>query len=149
MFNEVLDFCTYIYYHDLCTYESEVMKMSPRTGRPTEDPRTERLEIRLTKTERDSLEELATKLKLNLRDTLSKALELLGKTEDYFETGQLLDAIVIKSIILKKLRGEKPDFLTDEEWNDRLQSYEEKLKKSDGQIMSNANMIADLLSSRK
>lgn len=119
--------------------------MSPRTGRPTDNPRKERLEIRLSQSERESLERLAIKLGLSLTNTILKALELLNKTEEYHETGQLLDAIVVKSMFLRKIQEPKPEFITDDDWNKRLKTYKEQLSKSDRQIVFNANEVAKLI----
>lgn len=51
--------------------------MSPRTGRPTDNPRTERLEIRLTKQQAQDIEECAEALKVNRTEAIIKGIELL------------------------------------------------------------------------
>lgn len=51
--------------------------MSPRTGRPTDNPKTERLEIRLTKQQAQDIEECAELLKINRTEAIIKGIELL------------------------------------------------------------------------
>lgn len=51
--------------------------MSPRTGRPTDNPKTERLEIRLTKQQAQDIEECAEELKVNRTEAIIKGIELL------------------------------------------------------------------------
>ena len=51
--------------------------MSPRTGRPTDNPKTERLEIRLTKQQTQDIEECAEALKVKRTEAIIKGIELL------------------------------------------------------------------------
>ena len=50
----MLDFSVHIYYN-LCVLKSEVIEMSPRTGRPTENPKNDIIKIRATKDDREKL----------------------------------------------------------------------------------------------
>lgn len=52
-------------------------RVSPRTGRPTVNPKTERLEIRLTKQQAQDIEECAEVLKVNRTEAIIKGIELL------------------------------------------------------------------------
>ena len=49
-------------------------KLSPRTGRPTDNPKNTRLEIRLADDEKDMLEECCKKTKLSKSDVLRLGL---------------------------------------------------------------------------
>ena len=82
-----IDFCTYISYY-LCTdIIKVVMNVSPRTGRPTDDPKTKRVEIRLSSLDAEKLEYCCDTLNLSkaevIRDGINniyqKALELSKK----------------------------------------------------------------------
>lgn len=59
-------------------------KMSPRTGRPTDNPKKVRLEIRLTEEQSKMLTECAKDLDLTKTDVVVKGIEnihqLLGRT---------------------------------------------------------------------
>ena len=50
----VVDFCVHKCYY-LCVPKREVRNMSPRTGRPTENPKSEIIKIRATKEDREKL----------------------------------------------------------------------------------------------
>ena len=54
--------------------------MSPRTGRPTNSKKTERLEIRLTEQESNTLKECAEKLGVSKTEVINKGI-LLVKAE--------------------------------------------------------------------
>lgn len=51
--------------------------MSPRTGRPTANKKTERLEIRLTPDEAQILQECADKLHLTKTEVINKGVQLV------------------------------------------------------------------------
>jgi len=51
--------------------------MSPRTGRPTVNKKTERLEIRLTKEESELLKECSEALKVSKTDVINKGVRLV------------------------------------------------------------------------
>ena len=51
--------------------------MSPRTGRPTSNKKTERLEIRLTPDEAQLLQECADKLHLTKTEVINKGVQLV------------------------------------------------------------------------
>ena len=53
--------------------------MSPRTGRPTDNPRKIRLEIRLNEDENQLLKECTEKLNLTKTDVLMRGLEEVYK----------------------------------------------------------------------
>lgn len=56
--------------------------MSPRTGRPTTNKKTKRLEIRLTNDELNILEECATKLKVSKTEVINRGVWLLKSSLD-------------------------------------------------------------------
>lgn len=56
---------------------TEVIKLSPRTGRPTSDKKTERLEIRMTPDESRRLKDCAQKLGVTKTDVLNMGLSLV------------------------------------------------------------------------
>lgn len=51
--------------------------MSPRTGRPTANKKTERLEIRLTPDELELMEECSKTLNLSKTDVINKGIKLV------------------------------------------------------------------------
>lgn len=51
--------------------------MSPRTGRPTSNKRTERLEIRMTPDEAQLLQECADKLQVSKTEVIVKGIQLV------------------------------------------------------------------------
>lgn len=51
--------------------------MSPRTGRPTANKKTERLEIRLTPQELSTLEECADRLGINKTEVINKGVQMV------------------------------------------------------------------------
>ena len=51
--------------------------MSPRTGRPTANKKTERLEIRLTPDELELMEECSKILKTSKTDVITKGVKLV------------------------------------------------------------------------
>ncbi len=53
--------------------------MSPRTGRPTKDPKKIRLEIRLTQSQSDLLQNCADELNITRTDVINKGIELVKK----------------------------------------------------------------------
>ena len=70
-------------YYNYCTdNKSEVIPISPRTGRPhlpDNERKDIRLYLRLNESENKLLEELAEKLQLNKTQTVLKALALLAE----------------------------------------------------------------------
>lgn len=58
--------------------------MSPRTGRPPlqDEPRKEKLNIRLTKKEKGDIEYCSEKLNLSRTDTIMKGIGLIKKELD-------------------------------------------------------------------
>lgn len=51
--------------------------MSPRTGRPTSNKKTERLEIRLTPEEAQDLQECADRLNVSKTEAINKGVQLV------------------------------------------------------------------------
>ena len=51
--------------------------MSPRTGRPTSNKKTERLEIRLTPEEAQNLQECADRLNVSKTEVINKGVQLV------------------------------------------------------------------------
>lgn len=51
--------------------------MSPRTGRPTSNKKTERLEIRLTPEEAHDLQECADRLEISRTEVINKGVQLV------------------------------------------------------------------------
>lgn len=56
--------------------------MSPRTGRPTANKKTERLEIRLTPDELELMEECSRILNVNKTEVINKGVRLVRKEID-------------------------------------------------------------------
>ena len=74
--NFPLDFCPYTIYY-LSTGKSEVMNVSPRTGRPTTNKKTERLEIRLAPDEAQLLTECAERLQISKTAVINKGVRMV------------------------------------------------------------------------
>lgn len=51
--------------------------MSPRTGRPTSNKKTERLEIRMTPQESELLTECADRLEISKTEVINKGVQLV------------------------------------------------------------------------
>jgi hypothetical protein len=51
--------------------------MSPKTGRPTSNKKTERLEIRLTPEEAQDLQECADRLNVSKTEVINKGVQLV------------------------------------------------------------------------
>ena len=51
--------------------------MSPRTGRPTSNKKTERLEIRLTPEEAHDLQECADRLEISKTEVINKGVQMV------------------------------------------------------------------------
>ena len=56
---------------------SEVMKMSPKMGRPTSNKKTERFEVRMTQDEAQLLQECAERLEVSRTDVINKGVRLV------------------------------------------------------------------------
>ena len=75
-FQKSIDIRPYIIYY-ICTDEREVMKMSPKTGRPTSNKKTERFEVRMTPDEAQLLQECAERLEVSRTDVINKGVRLV------------------------------------------------------------------------
>ena len=74
-----LDFCTDIYYY-LCTDKrKEEKEVSPRTGRPTEDPKRKRFELRVSEKENEMLEFCMKETGMSRADVIRRGIELVYK----------------------------------------------------------------------
>lgn len=51
--------------------------MSPRTGRPTSNKKTERLEIRMTKDELKDLQDCSERMKISKTEVINKGVQLV------------------------------------------------------------------------
>ena len=51
--------------------------MSPRTGRPTDNKKTERIEIRMTPDEAQLLEDCAKRLQMSRTEVIMKGIQLV------------------------------------------------------------------------
>ena len=73
-----LDFWAYIIY-SICTPESEVIRVSPRTGRPPKgkESRTEKINIRVSKTEAQTIQDCADQLQASRTDAIMQGIHLL------------------------------------------------------------------------
>lgn len=72
--------------------------MSPRTGRPTENPKIERVEIRLTKGENKRLEELAKKCGMSKSDVLKCGIQLVELQKNNSEFEELSNCLIIREL---------------------------------------------------
>lgn len=69
-----IDFCVNVYYY-ICVNKSEVVKMSPRTGRPTSNPKTEEIKIRATKQDKELLKECCEVLSQTQYDVVMNGIK--------------------------------------------------------------------------
>lgn len=70
----VVDFWVHMYYY-LRVHRSEVITMSPRTGRPTQNPKNEIIKIRSTKEDREKLIYCCEKTGMTQYEVIIKGLE--------------------------------------------------------------------------
>lgn len=76
--------------------------MTPRTGRPpAENPKKDRITIRLTMFQQNVLNECAKKFGTTKADVLSRGLTLMEIEKDCEEARQLFDAIVVLQEVKK------------------------------------------------
>lgn len=77
--------------------------MSPRTGRPTSDPKNNRLEVRLTGKQDEDLEEMKKRIGTSKTEILMRGLELvkLQKANREFED-------LSNCLILRELQNDNP-----------------------------------------
>ena len=59
--------------------KSEVIIMSPRTGRPTENPRPNKLSIRISDEDKKILEDYCEKENVNRTEAISRGIKKLGE----------------------------------------------------------------------
>ena len=59
--------------------KSEVRKMCPRTGRPTNNPRPNKLSIRISDADKEILEKYCEKEKVNRTEAISRGIKKLDK----------------------------------------------------------------------
>ncbi len=74
----MLDIWSYIIY-DICTTISEVIALSPRTGRPPkgEQSRTKKITIRISEQESQKIQECADQLNATRTDAIVAGIDLL------------------------------------------------------------------------
>lgn len=78
--------------------------MSPRTGRPpVENPKLDRITVRLNEYEQGILEECTEHFKISNAEVMRRGLSLMEVAKDNEMARQLLDAIILlNEFILKK-----------------------------------------------
>lgn len=72
--------------------------MTPRTGRPTENPRIHRLEIRLSKYQNESLEKIASEIGTSKTDILMRGLQLVELQRENSEFEELSNCLLIREL---------------------------------------------------
>lgn len=72
--------------------------MSPRTGRPTENPRVHRLEIRLSAYQNDSLEKIAKQIGTSKTDILMRGLQLVELQRANRDFEDLSNCLIIREL---------------------------------------------------
>lgn len=82
--------------------------MSPRTGRPTQNPKCKRLEIRLSKSENERLETIASKIGTSKTDILMRGLQLVELQEHNKDFHELSNCLIIREL-------QKDNLLTDDD----------------------------------
>lgn len=76
-FNKPLDFCHDIYYIYVMTYKKGDDKVSPRTGRPTENPKQNRESFRLSDSDMEKLSLCIEKTGMTKTDVIRKGIDLV------------------------------------------------------------------------
>lgn len=77
--------------------------MSPRTGRPPiENPKSDRITVRLTENQQKILSECVEKLGTSKADIMCRGLHLMEIAKDSSEARQLFDAIEILNELVQK-----------------------------------------------
>lgn len=59
--------------------KSEVKKVSPRTGRPTDNPRPNKISIRISNEDKEILERYCEKEKVNKTEAISRGIRKLNE----------------------------------------------------------------------
>lgn len=59
--------------------KSEVKKVSPRTGRPTDNPRPNKISIRISNEDKEILERYCEKEKVNKTEAISRGIRKLDE----------------------------------------------------------------------
>lgn len=72
--------------------------MSPRTGRPTENPKIHRLEIRLTDEEDERIESLVKHFGTNKTEILMRGLQLVELQVENKNFQELSNALIIREL---------------------------------------------------
>lgn len=72
--------------------------MSPRTGRPTDNPKRQRLEIRLSEHESECLEKLALEIGTSKTDILMRGLQLVELQRCNREFEDLSNCLIIREL---------------------------------------------------
>jgi len=72
--------------------------MSPRTGRPTNNPKVHRLEIRMSDYENESLEKIASKIGTSKTDILMRGLQLIELQQANSEFAELSNCLLISEL---------------------------------------------------
>lgn len=70
--------------------------MSPRTGRPTNNPKRQRLEIRLSELENKRLEDVASQIGTSKTDILMRGLQLVELQRSNREFEDLSNCLIIR-----------------------------------------------------
>lgn len=68
-----------IIYNTIMPDKSEVRKMSPRTGRPTNNPRPNKLSIRISDEDKNILENYCERENVNRTEAISRGIKKLDK----------------------------------------------------------------------
>ena len=77
IFKNLLTFCAYYYILNVRT-ESEVMKMSPRTGRPeVENPMNDRIYVRVTREEKEKIMKFSSESGYSILELIRFGIEKL------------------------------------------------------------------------
>mgnify|MGYP004515047053 CR=1 FL=1 len=72
--------------------------MSPRTGRPTENPKMQRLEIRLTNEENERIQTLVEHFGTNKTEVLMRGLVLVELQVENKDFQELSNALIIREL---------------------------------------------------
>lgn len=77
--------------------------MSPRTGRPpTENPKSDRITVRLTEYQQEVLENCAKRIGTSKADIICRGLRLMEIEKDSREAQQLFDALDLLDMLVRK-----------------------------------------------
>lgn len=118
--------------------------MSPK-GRPTENPKTERLEIRMSKKEKEMLMQLKDEINESSTTLFISGINLLDDLKNQGDIRDLLNALWIRNDLLRCLAKDVNPAVPEKFQVIQKKSLELSLVRNHNQIVSELKKILDVL----